>query len=357
MSFDRQTRVASAALLTFLAACQSEGTGPTTFNASRVRTDVQAAQAPFETPVAQSLAALGTAMDNALGGSSLVALPAEAIVSTGLDPMAAGRRIAARADVRRTFDATADVIPAGLQGRTLEYDAAQQRYVVGTRTGAPANGTRFILYAVDPLTDRPVVPLTETGYADLTRTITNTAVTARLEAYSGTASPVKRIDYTASLSGTVTTPQVRITGFASNGTDRLDFTLTTLIELAAGRVTVTNEAAVPTQSLSTRAQVIIDLVTEPGVRIDGRLASDGGVVEMVGRVAADGNGSVTVRVNGATFATITVRPGADPTVTNAAGQPVNAEEAAALRQIFEWFEEAGDLYDALGKPVEQALGL
>lgn len=354
----RLPRVA-AAILALAAACQSDSTAPARFDAARLRADVQKAEAPFNTTVATSLASLGTAMDNALG-ASLVAVPAAAIASTGDDPMSAGQRIAARAARARPLHATADVIPATLQGRTLEYDPAQRRYVPGTRSGAPANGTRFILYAVDPLTDRPVVPLVETGYADVTRTITNAAITARLEAYSVAspgASAVKRIDYAASLSGTVTTPQVRITGFATDGTDRLDFTLTTLVDLAAGRVTVTNEAAVPTQQLTTRAQVIVDLVTEPGVRIDGRLGSAGGTVEMTGRVAADGNGSVTVRVNGQVFATITVRPGAEPTIVNAAGQPVNAEEADALRQIFEWFEAAGDLYEDLSKPVERVLGL
>lgn len=353
----RTSHAALAAALTLLAACQSEGTGPTTFDPARLRADVQRAEAPFATPVAQSLAALGGAMDNALG-SSLVALPAEAIVSTGGDPLATGRRIADRAREVRAFQSTADVIPATLQGRTLEYDTLTRRYVPGTRTGAPANGTRFVLYAVDPLTRRPVVPLVETGYADLTRAITNSAVTARLEAFSGTTSPVKRIDYTATLSGTVTTPQVRIAGFANDGTNQLDFTMTTLLDLAAGRITVTNEAAVPAQQLATRAQVIVDLVTEPGLRIDGRLASAGGVVDMTGRIAADGNGTITVRVNGAVFATITVQPGVlVPTITNAAGQSLSADEAAALRQIFEWFEEAGDLYDALSKPVEQVLGL
>lgn len=355
MSILRPTRAALVALLAATAACSSESTSPRAIDTARLRADVQKAEAPFSTPVAQSLAALGGAMDNALGGS-LVALPAEAIASTGDDPLAASRRIANRAREVRVLNATADVIPATLQGRTLEYDTATRRYVPGNRTGAPANGTRFVLYAVDPLTRRPVVPLAETGYADLTRTISNSAITARLEAFSGTTSPVKRIDYTASLSGTVTTPQVQITGFASDGTDRLDFTLTTLVELAAGRITVTNEAAIPTQQLATRAQVIVDLVTEPGLRLDGRLASEGGTVEMAGRIAADGNGTITVRINGELFATITVRPGQEPTVTNAAGQPVNAEEAAVIIQIFKWFDEADDLYDALSKPVEQALG-
>jgi hypothetical protein len=355
----RPIRAALVACVAATAACSSDGTSPRAVDTARLRADVEKAGAPFATPVAQSLAALGGAMDNALGGS-LVALPAEAIVSAGDDPVSASRRIAARAREVRTFntaDGTADVIPATLQGRTLEYDPALRRYVLGTRTGAPANGTRFVLYAVDPLTKRPVTPLVETGYADLTRTITNSAISARLEAFSGTTSAVKAIDYTASLSGTVTTPQVRITGFASDGTDRLEFAMTTLVELAAGRVTVTNEAAVPTQALATRAQVIVDLVTEPGLRLEGRLAGTGGTVEMAGRVAADGNGTITVRINGEVFATITIRPGADPVVVNAADQPVNAEEAAVILQIFQWFGEADDLYDGLSKPVETAIGL
>ena len=36
------------------------------------------------------------------------------------------------------------------------------------RTGAPANGVRFLLYAVDPVTFQPVEPLVEAGYVDIT---------------------------------------------------------------------------------------------------------------------------------------------------------------------------------------------
>lgn len=51
-------------------------------------------------------------------------------------------------------------------GTTYEFDPEGDTYVASMRTGAPADGVRFIVYELDT-GGHPVVPLVETGYVDL----------------------------------------------------------------------------------------------------------------------------------------------------------------------------------------------
>jgi hypothetical protein len=53
-----------------------------------------------------------------------------------------------------------------LLGRTIIWDIIQGRLNVSTRTGAPANALRLILYEKDSTTGRPAYPFVEVGYAD-----------------------------------------------------------------------------------------------------------------------------------------------------------------------------------------------
>lgn len=57
-------------------------------------------------------------------------------------------------------------IPAGLAGRTLEWDRFDG-YVVSGRGGAPSNGVRILLYRMDRATGYPSTPLVRTGHLDI----------------------------------------------------------------------------------------------------------------------------------------------------------------------------------------------
>lgn len=57
-------------------------------------------------------------------------------------------------------------LPTSVRGRTLFWDAVEG-YVPGSRSGAPSNGVRMVLYRMDPYTGYPSSPLTEVGYLDL----------------------------------------------------------------------------------------------------------------------------------------------------------------------------------------------
>jgi len=343
------------AALALTAACES-ATEPILLDPSGVQADLAAAYDATNAPATVSFGALGGAISLALADAGGAVLMADLPAALLQDPNA----VVARAELRaRIMDGsgTASVIPQVALGKTFEFDTLADRYVAGQRTGAPANGVRFILYAVDPVTEAPVLPLVETGYADLTRTITDQAITARVQAYSGGLSPVKVLDYAATVQGTVTNPTILVAGFARNGSDSLTFSLSSTISLANSTIALDWRTALPTRGLTTRVQQTITGGESPRVVLDGLLQSPSGNVGIAGTLIPQTGGTLTVSVNGSTFATIELDGLVDetPTILNAQDQPLTATEQAMLRQILDWFEGAFDVYEDLLDPVERLL--
>lgn len=201
-------RILSSALaagLLLTAAC-SETTAP--LDPQGIQEDVGYAAAVINTAPTASLGALGPNINFALaeqgGAPAVLELPMALLNDADALVKRESMRQQARAELSGS---TAAVIPAPLLGKTMEYSVGQGRYVVGERTGAPANGVRFVLYAVDPLTEDIVTPLVETGYVDLTRTVTGQVATARVEAYSSNNSLGKVLDYSVTLGGLLVGPR------------------------------------------------------------------------------------------------------------------------------------------------------
>lgn len=345
--------------ITLAAACDS-ATGPNgPLDPAALQTDVAAASAAVNAPATVSLGALGPMMSGALadaGGNFGVAELPPAMLK---DPNALLERSALRAQMLGTSGG-ASIIPLAALGKTFEFDTVADRYVAGARTGAPANGVRFVLYAVDPVTHALVFPLVETGYADLTRTVTNQSITARVEAFSGGNAPVKTLSYTASVQGTITNPTVLVAGFARNGSDSLAFTLGSTVSLANSTIDLDWRTALPTRGLSTRVQQTISGGAAPQLMIDGLLTGQQGhTVGITGTIVAQTGGTLLVKVNGNAFATIALDGLVDetPTILGAGGQPLTPAEQAMLRQIMEWFRGAFDLYEALLGPAARLLDL
>lgn len=343
-------------LLLLLAVAACEGSGPAALDEAGVRADLSAATAAVGSPATASLGALGPQISAAIGGLGVVADVPAALLA---DPNA----VVAREELRaRLLDRDRSVLadlPQVALGRTFVYDTLEDRYVVSDRAGAPANGVRFVLYAVDTATDEIQLPLSETGYADLTRSITDQAIMARVEAYLGVASAVKVLDYSATVSGTVTAPRITVAGFARNAGDSLTFSLVSALSLANQTIAIDWRAAVPSRGLASRVQQTISGGDLPSVMIDGLLQSASGNVGIGGTILRDTGGTLTVTVNGRTFATITVDAFGDetPTILNAQGQPLTEQQADMLEDIMDWFEDAFDFYEDLLDPVEHLLDL
>lgn len=343
-------------LMAFAVAACDGATGPGALNEAGVRADLTAASSAMSNAATSSLGTLGPEISAAIGGLGVVAdLPASLLE----DPSA----LVARQELRaRLLDRDRSVLadlPAIALGKTFVYDVIEERYIASERTGAPANGVRFILYAVDTASDVIQLPLVETGYADLTRTITNQAIIARVEAYAGVANVVKVLDYAATISGTVVAPQMLVSGFAKNATDSLTFSLTSALSLASSTISIDWRAAVPTRGLVSRVQQTLTGGESPSVMIDGLLTSDHGNVGIVGTILRATGGTLLVSVNGNAFATIAVDSFDDetPTILNAQGQPLTPAQQEMLEDIMDWFEHAFDFYEDLLDPVENLLDL
>jgi hypothetical protein len=351
-------RILSSALaagLLLTAAC-SDTTAP--LDPQGIQEDVGVAAAVINTAPTASLGALGPNINFALANQGGAAAVLELPMALLNDPDALVKRESMRQQARVELSgSTAAVIPAPLLGKTMEYSVAQERYIVGERTGAPANGVRFILYAVDPLTENIVTPLSETGYVDLTRTVTNQVATARVEAYSNSNSLGKVLDYSVTLGGLLVGPTAVVSGFARNGTDSLTFSLTSTFSLQNSSIDIDWRTALPSRGLTSRMEQTITGGEVGTIVIDGRLSSRNGSVGISGTLSMGSGGTLTVTTNGDTFATITVSPESEPVILNAQGNPPTEAQAAMIRQILEWFEDAFDVYEDLLDPVETLLDI
>src|SRR5437867_1883769 len=66
--------------------------------------------------------------------------------------------------VPRSQRITATLFPPGTLGKTFVWDTTANGYVASSDPGAPANGVRFVIYAVGgPLLVQPSLPLTPLG--------------------------------------------------------------------------------------------------------------------------------------------------------------------------------------------------
>lgn len=339
-----------------LAACDSSTAPAPPLNEEGVVADLAAANEAAGNPAVSALAVLGTDIGIALGADGgalgVAALPAHLLQ----DPL----KVSKSPSLQRIVIAegtTAATIPAEALGRTFVYDSAQARYVVSELTGAPFNGVRFLLYAVDPVTSQIVFPLVQTGHADITRTVSGEVATARVQAYSGGETPDKVLDYSATVSG-APVPTALVEGFAKNGVDSLTFRLVTAVSLVASRYTLDWRSEVPTRAFVTRVTQALTVNGESlTVGIDAVLRSASGNVSMKGTVDAMSGGTITVKVNGETFATLVASGDleGEPVITGPTGQPLTPAQETMLRQIFEWFAQAFFFFGALLSPVEHLL--
>jgi len=115
------------------------------------------------------------------------------------------------------------VIPDSLKGKTFEWNTDSLDYEVTTRTGAPAGGVRFILYAIDSTTSQPAIPLVESATLDVLdeSDATTTKIHLIVKGISGTPT---FFDYTFALAYTQTSSSISASGFVTDETGhRLDF--------------------------------------------------------------------------------------------------------------------------------------
>ena len=111
-----------------------------------------------------------------------------------------------------------------------------------------SNGVRFLLYAVNPVTFRPVEPLDEVGYVDIIDVSGSSTVAVRaVVASDGTT----YLDYSVHAGGTSSSGSVTVSGYASDGTVRANFNLENTVTQTSNGITLVLDFGldIPTRNL------------------------------------------------------------------------------------------------------------
>ena len=244
------------------------------------------------------------------------------------------------------------IFPSNLLGVTFEWSFEFGRYEMSERAGAPANGVRFVLYAINPLTRQPAEPLNELGFLDLTDE--GDAAATRLGIYAesgGTALVDYFIEASYALLGAEDfSVTVGAEGYVSDGSEQLDFLLDQTATFLGSSETLGLDVSYWLSLASENVSVNLDITGEFDFTGDSPLdaataeltissGSDTVVFDMT--VTADNVMTGVIRYNGVPAIYISGTE-ADPVFERADGEPFTAEDVAAL---FELYELLGDVFD------------
>lgn len=332
----RFTRVAVVALLlSFMAACSDDTTGPQIQLTPETTADLmeQVVADFFEGNTgAISMEYLGEHILDALwGGPALNASPpsdfADGIPSHLLNPV---------------YLAGAN-LPEILQGVTFVWDTELVGYVPSEEPGAPSSGVRFIIYAVNPITGLPETPLNEIGHLDIIDTSTWPTIAITLDVVIGNTSMIYA-DVTGNFGET--SAWLDLDGFFSDGTEQVTFELYAIEDMthyglefgltygnfeASWSMTYTEAAVTQEVVFSDGTNTLVFSLGLEWQQVDQTWAY----------VILEGSG---VTFNGTDVAIISGWIDEDTvqiTITNAAGDPLTAAELAALEDAFSAIEGLG----------------
>lgn len=338
------SRWATVVLALALAACGKDSSAPSEFNPQGTTADMTAAQAAFQAPQMSSFAVLGGSISAVLNGSPVV--KASALAVRGLDAARAARDLAAIVPRPGVFQASVTSIPSDLLGTTFVWDVATAGYVSSDLTGAPSQGVRFLLYAVDPVMLQPVDPLVEVGYVDITDHSSMTAVDVNVRVVEGS---VVYLDYNVTAHPSTNGGTLEISGFATDGATLANFDLTTSVTQTSNSVVIDYgyQVNVPSRHLTLTWTITMSSVSgsEFATTLDLVIDGPNGNVRLTGGYGVTER-TLTVNVNGAVFATVNL-DGPQPVITGADGQPLSAEDEASLEAIVGFFVASGGMLDGL----------
>ena len=352
--------VAALALLALAAGCGGgESNAPDApFDPQGTSADVAAINQSFDAPAMAAYASASTQISAAIGGAAAAAVravPSAALASSGktgaLRHAVSLVRPTGTAGLRPSFATAA--IPAEYLGTTFVYDVETDGYVASDLSGAPSNGTRFLLYAVNQVTQVPIEPLVEIGHADITASETATSATVRIIVVSGN---VTYLDYAVGVAGGTSSFTSTISGFATNGDDRVDFNLRSTwtgnevdgLDLALDYVMVVPTRGAFRMEIGAAMEDVFG--DNPAASVDLLARGDHGTVTIEGTQVND-IGNYEIEVNGDLFATISVTGDTEPVILGADGQPLSQAEQAAMLAIWFIFAEGFDFYEDLIDPV------
>lgn len=233
-----------------------------------------------------------------------------------------------------------------LLGRTWVYDDASSEYVASARTGAPADGTRFIVYQV-AASGNYATPLVEVGYVDIRKLDTASRREARLVAVIDGETVA---DYIAYATGDDTYGTFGYAGFVELGGQRADVTMDGLTAAQGGgsheRITYSVEIA--ERELRFESMMDAPYGGSTGSNLyTAMLEGRGGRLDLDGADSGAGFAG-TLTLNGEEVASFTDdNSDSDPPVFSPTGEhTVTAAEATLVAELLE--EWAMGLYGGSG---------
>ena len=321
-----QRRMLAASALLLVVACK-DSTSPDTVNPVDLENSLNTTTQVFQNAAFQSVSALSLSFPQFVAAG--ITFPS---LSQVLRRSGAHVRVARRpAPTAAIISGTQALFPSNVLGKTLEWDTASSAYVIGTMTGAPANGLRILLYVADDISGVPLKPLSVLGYVELTdlSTAQVNQVGVLLKLASTTVA-----QYTVTAILGTNSGSVEAKGFMKDGTATHQVTFD-LLDVASPDTTLTftNDLA------GDDGGAIHVVVTAPSSNNDNVLAriSKGGNSLELNVTGAIGNPfaqlSGTVKYNGTTVAN--VGGGVlSPSITGINGRTLTPTETAALLSIF-----------------------
>jgi hypothetical protein len=320
MRFSTYGRLSGCAALVLAAACNSDTTGPATLsNPQATIAAVAALDSAFHSNALASFGALSgsigsTAATGALARAGTIVratLPHPATTGVAAEAAAVKQLSGLRALNLSPASPQGPVINDTLYGSIYTYDTTFHAYVRSATTGGPANGVRFILYAINPLTGSLSVPLTPVGQADLLDE--SVGLTAKLHIIvSGNGGTPTYLDYTAALAFSQTSLVATLDGTLTNalaggGNKTLTFhvnaTFTPTTITVNGTYTLNNPVVTITLNAVDKQVTTTDSVTlnfgftrqGEAITFAGQLVTTGDVVDTV---------DAAIHVNGQPYAAV-----------------------------------------------------
>jgi hypothetical protein len=371
LQFAKRSVVTVALVSVTLAGCGGESFTDAPFNPAGTSADMEAMNSTFGSPTFASFSTFSLLFDAALGGPPLISASAAALDIPGKSlarAERAGGTAAIRAAALRTaqrmaaimprpaakskapakgFSASAMALPTEVAGKTFVYDPGTAAYVVSDLPLLATNTVRFTLYAVDPVTFAPIVPLVETGHVDVIDLSAGSTHAARVLVISGGTTYV---DYTVSASSTASSARISVIGYVTDGATQANINLRSTISFTAGLM-LTYSLDLPQRDVSIDLTVNVDDVSTPDGTMVMNLLMRGpnGTVAMTGTFTST-TGTINVRINGHAFATITT-DGTTTTIIRNDGLPLADDELEALTTVFEMSGSAFTAFDQMFAPV------
>jgi hypothetical protein len=359
LHFAKRSVMTVALVSAALTGCGGDSGPDAPFNPSGTNADLQAMNETFASPAFASFSTFSFMFDAALGGSPIISSSLAALDVRGKDVHGV-RAAAARSALRlaamlkrgsasslSSGRAAYAAVPAGVAGKTFVFDVATSSYIMSDLTGAPGNGVRFLLYAVDPASYAPLDPLVETGHVDLIDLSGGTTQAARVLVVSGGTTYV---DYTVTATSGTSSGRVTVVGMVTDGKTQANITLRSTITFTAG-LTLTYSLDLPQRDVSIDLSVGVNDVSVPDSPITVSLTMQGpnGTVSMGGQFT-DTSGSLNIKVNGHAFATIST-DGTTVTITRVDGTALADDELLALQGVFDVQAGAFVSFDQMLAPV------